>query len=220
MRSPQVLAPGLQYVRDVVANEPLALAQIRHRIAAHKDFEIQIGPEEGRLLQLLIRLGGYRTIVEIGTHAGYSTMFMAQALPKAGRIYTLEKDPKRIQMARETFASCPHECEVTLVEGDALESLKTTCPSSVDMVFIDADKLNYAKYLDWCEAHVRVGGLIVGDNTFLHGAVFGQPSPGSRHSPSALRAMQDFNRRLGDQTRYSSVMLPTGEGWTMGIKLV
>ncbi|KAH9260866.1 hypothetical protein BASA81_001333 [Batrachochytrium salamandrivorans] len=167
MRIPQVPAPSLQYVRDVVAKEPLALAQIRHRIAAYKDFEIQIGPEEGRLLQLLIRLGGYRTIVEIGTHAGYSTMFMAQALPQTARIYTLEKDPKRIQMARETFASCPHECEVTLMEGDALESLKT-CPPNVDMVFIDADKLNYSKYLDWCEIHVRVGGLIVGDNTFLH----------------------------------------------------
>jgi predicted O-methyltransferase YrrM len=89
---------------------------------------------------------------------------------------------------------------------------------SFDMVFIDADKLNYANYLNWVEGHVRVGGLIIGDNTFLSGAVYGEATT-QRISPSALKSVHEFNQRLGDQSRYSSVMLPTKEGWTMGIKL-
>lgn len=203
-----------------MAREPVEFQQITTRIATKGDLPIHIGAEEGRLLQMLIRLGAYKRIVEIGTHAAYSTMFIAQALAADGHLFTLEKDVKRIGMARETLEVMkPHyNCKVTLLEGDALKSL-STISSGVDMVFIDADKLNYCKYLDWAEANVRRGGLIIGDNTFLHGAVYGEPAAGARISPSALQAMQTFNLRLGDQTKYCSTMLPTAEGWTMGIKL-
>ena len=87
-----------------------------------------------------------------------------------------------------------------------------------DMVFIDADKLNYSNYLNWAEQHVRKGGLIIGDNTFLSGAVYGEPTT-DRISPSALKSVHEFNQRLGNSTLYASTMLPTKEGWTMGIKL-
>lgn len=219
MRSIKKTPASLNYIHTTVVHEPEELQWVKERILA-TDWPIHIGSEEGRLLQLLIRLGGVKKIVEIGTHAGYSTMWMAMALPSEGRIFTIERDKNRIRMARETFLHFENYApRITLLEGSALEILKTLeNQGPFDMVFIDADKLNYLNYLNWAEQNVRVGGLIIGDNTFLSGAVYGEPST-HRISPAALEAVHKFNQQLGDQTRYTSVMLPTNEGWTMGLKL-
>lgn len=219
MRSPEKLPLPLAYIHEHVIHEPDEFKWVKERILA-TDWPIHISPEEGRLLQLLIRLGGYKRIVEIGTHAGYSTLWMATALPHDGRIFTIERDKNRIRMARETFQHNPASSDkITLLEGKALECLTTIeHEGPFDMVFIDADKLNYENYLSWAEQHVRPGGLIIGDNTFLSGAVYGEPTT-ERISPSALAAIHAFNQRMGDPTRFLGVMLPTKEGWTMGIKL-
>lgn len=219
MRSIEKTSSGIHYIHETVIHEPPELVWIKERILA-TDWPIHIAPEEGRLLQLLIHLGGYKRILEIGTHVGYSTLWMAMALPKEGRIFTLERDQNRIRMARETFMHCEtHSSKITLLEGKALEILKTLEDEPpFDMVFIDADKLNYLNYLHWAEQLVRKGGLIIGDNTFLSGAVYGTPST-DRISPSALKSVHEFNQRMGNQTIYASTMLPTKEGWTMGIKL-
>lgn len=218
MRSIEKLPPHLEYIRDTVIHEPEELKWIKERILA-TDWPIHIGSEEGRLLQLLIQLGNFKKIIEIGTHAGYSTIWMAMALPSDGHIYTIERDKNRIRMARETFLHCNHLTNnITLLEGKALEVLNTlNGKGPFDMVFIDADKINYLNYLDWSEQNVRKGGLIIGDNTFLSGAVYGQPST-ERISPTALNAVHAFNKLLGDEARYHSTILPTKEGWTMGIK--
>lgn len=210
---------SLKYIYETVISEPTELAWIRDRILA-ADWPINIAPEEGRLLQTLICLGNLKKIVEIGTHAGYSAMWMAMALPQDGHIFTLERDKNRIRMAKETFLhSENYTSRITLLEGIALDTLKTIEKEGpFDMVFIDADKLNYLNYLEWAEKNVRQGGLIIGDNTFLSGAVYGEPTT-QRISPAALNAVHKFNQRIGDQTKYCSVMLPTAEGWTMGIKL-
>jgi predicted O-methyltransferase YrrM len=218
MRSIDQLPLSLEYIHNTVINEPEELKWVKERIRA-TDWPIHIGPEEGRLLQLLIQLGNIKKIVEIGTHAGYSTLWMAMALPTDGHIYTIERDKNRIRMARESFQHCDHlSPAITLLEGYALDVLKTLEDKApFDMIFIDADKLNYLNYLNWAEQHARNGGLIIGDNTFLSGAVYGHPST-ARISASALKAVHGFNQRMGDQTRFHSVMLPTKEGWTMGIK--
>lgn len=219
MRSIEKKNAPLDYIHSTVIHEPEELKWIKERILA-TDWPIHISPEEGRLLQLLIRLGGYKKIVEIGTHAGYSTMWMAMALPSDGRIITIERDKNRIRMARETFLHFEtYAAQIALLEGSALEVLETVeNQGPFDMIFIDADKLNYLNYLNWAEKNVRKGGLIIGDNTFLSGAVYGEPTT-QRISPAALEAIHQFNLRLGDQSQYISVMLPTKEGWTMGLKL-
>lgn len=219
MRSIEKTPPAIDYIHKTVIHEPDELQWIKERILA-TDWPIHIAPEEGRLLQLLIRLGGFKRILEIGTHAGYSTLWMAMALPQDGRIFTIERDQNRIRMARETFQHVEeHSSKITLLEGKALDVLKTLEDQvPFDMVFIDADKLNYLNYLNWAKHHVRKGGLIIGDNTFLSGAVYGEPTT-DRISPSALKSVHEFNQQLGDQTLYVSTMLPTKEGWTMGIKL-
>ena len=122
-------------------------------------------------------------------------------------------------MARETFLHFEnYSHQITLLEGKAIDVLQTLKNEPLfDLIFIDADKLNYMNYLTWAEQHIRKGGLIIGDNTFLSGAVYGEPTT-QRISPSALNAVHEFNQRLGDQTVFSSVMLPSKEGWTMGMK--
>lgn len=201
------------YIRHLFAPETPALKNIRERTTDKND-QISILPEEGKILQLLIRLAGIKTIVEIGTLSGYSTQWMADALPPDGHIYTFEKDLKRAATAKENL----HHPKITLVTGDALETLPTiSAKAPFDMVFIDADKLHYTDYLDWAEKHIRKGGLIVGDNTLLFDAVWREALP-DRIRQTALLAMRNFNLRLANPAKYTSILLPTAEGMTVAVK--
>jgi len=178
-----------------------------------------------------------KTIVEIGTLAGYSTLWMARALPKDGHIITLNKEPAHIAMARENFAQADVKDRIEMLEGDARDSLEklaaegrfahtpldmTKAPldmtkAPLDMIFIDADKIGYNTYLDWAEQHVRKGGLIVADNTFLFDTVWLDKAPEGT-APTTWAGMRRFNERLADSSRYLSVIVPTQEGVTIAIK--
>lgn len=207
--------PRIQYIRDLFAPEDQYLISIREELVS-SEFPIQIGAEEGKLLQLLIHMNKIRTILEIGTHGAYSTIWMARALPADGKIMTLENSPSRIERARRNIGGSDVADQIQLIEGDALETL-SGLDVIVDMVFIDADKINYANYLDWAENHVRPGGLIIGDNTFLFENVY-QDQPDETVRPAAFYAMKEFNRRLADADKYHSIMLPTKEGLTIAMK--
>lgn len=203
----------LDYIRQTFAPETDGLRRLREATTAKND-QIAIFPEEGKLLQLLIRLGGVRTVVEIGTLAGYSTHWMLQALPHDGHLYTFEKDVRRAARARENL----QHPQVTLIEGDALAALPgIERRGPFDMMFIDADKLHYARYLDWAERNIRKGGLIVGDNTLLFDAVWQEKLP-ARVRRAAVEAMRAFNERLSDPAKYTGLLLPTAEGMTVAIK--
>lgn len=203
------------YIRALFGHETAAQKQARASLTGAHD-GISIHADEARLLQLLIKLAGVRRIVEIGTLGGYSALSMAAALPADGRIWTCEKDPARAALARQNTQT---DTRITIIEGDALHSLPAlSAEGPFDMAFIDADKLNYAQYLDWAEAHVRKGGLIVGDNTLLFGAVWMRERP-PRVRDTALAAMRDFNLRLSDPEKYHGILLPTAEGMTIALKL-
>lgn len=213
--SEDIFDTRMDYIRALFGTENDAQKAARASLDGAND-GISIYPEEARLLQLLIRLAGVKTIVEIGTLGGYSALSMAAALPPGGKIWTLEKDPARAALARSNIAS---ESRITLIEGDARQSLtQLSAQAPFDMVFIDADKLNYAHYLDWAETHVRRGGLVVGDNSLLFDAVWMQDRP-PRVRDTALTAMRDFNRRLSDPQKYCGILLPTAEGMTIAQKL-
>lgn len=203
------------YIRALFGHENAAQKQARASLTGTHD-GISIHADEARLLQMLIKLAGIRRIVEIGTLGGYSALSMAAALPADGRIWTCEKDPARAALAKENTKA---EARITIIEGDAMKTLPTlSAEGPFDMVFIDADKLNYAQYLNWAEAHVRKGGLIVGDNTLLFGAVWMHERP-PRVRDTALAAMRDFNLRLSDPEKYHGILLPTAEGMTIAMKL-
>ena len=143
-----------------------------------------VSPPQGALLELLARLAGARAILEIGTLAGYSTAWLARALPPGGRIVTLEAEPRYAAVARRNLAGLP----VELIEGPALETLPRL-DGPFDLVFIDADKRSNAEYLRWALRLSRPGTLIVADNVVRGGAV--TDAAGEDPSVRGVRAFFD-----------------------------
>lgn len=209
---------NIDYIRKLYAPQDALLDEIT--AALSQEFASwQIGPEEGKLLQLLIRLHGVNTVVEVGALAGYSAIWMARALPEGGHVYTLGKDPAHNALAKKFIGKSEVKDKITLVEGAAQETLPTlNAKGPFDMIFIDADKLAYPDYLDWAEKNIRKGGLIVGDNTFLFDAV-ALEAPPQGTAPATWNAMRRFNERLADPKKYFGMIIPTAEGLSVAIKL-
>jgi predicted O-methyltransferase YrrM len=207
--------PAIPYIQALYAKEDDLLREIRETLAA-RNTAWSVGAEEGRLLQVLLTLHGTKRVVEIGTLGGYSTIWMARALPQDGHIITLDHDPKHCELARGFFARSNVADKITLVEGDAKASLQTlTAP--FDAVFIDADKPSYNVYLNWAEKNIRTGGLIIADNTLLFGTAHLDKAP-EGVAPTTWNTMREFNQRLADTSKYVSVMVPTEEGLTVAVK--
>jgi caffeoyl-CoA O-methyltransferase len=203
-------APDVQrrltvYVREWFAPEDEALQTIRANTAARGLPEIQIRPEEGKMLQFLAALIGARRILEIGTLAGYSGIWLARGLPPGGRLITLELDPRHAQVAREHFALAGVADWVEIMEGDAAASLERLARAEpFDMVFIDADKESYPAYLAWALEHVRSGGLITAHNAFRGGHL--------HDDDGAARATRQFLEALATHASLISTVIPVGDG--------
>jgi predicted O-methyltransferase YrrM len=136
--------------------------------------EIQVSPPQARLLEILARSVGARTMLEFGTLAGYSTIWLARALPKGGRLITLEADPDYAEVARTNIANAGLADLVELRVGpalDALPGLEAEGVGPFDFVFIDADKIHTPDYFTWALDRTRPGGLIVADNVIRDGAL-------------------------------------------------
>lgn len=208
---------ALRYIRQLFAPEDSLLQEIAASLE-RINMPIQIGPEEGKLLQLFITLSGAKRIVEIGTLGGYSSLWMARALPEDGQLFTIEKEPAHAAIAETFFNRSGLQEKIRLLVGEATRILPTlTQEGPFDMVFIDADKISYGKYLDWAEKNVRPGGLIIGDNTLLFGAVY-EDAPTEGISREAWQVMQHFNQKLSNGNQYLSTMVPTKEGLTVAIR--
>lgn len=165
----------LSYIRNLFAKE---YKKIEEYCILEKKQHIQIGPEEGKLLSLFIKIQKIKSIVEIGTLYGYSSICMAKALLKDGHIYTIENNPQHSRIAKKNFSAFNLSDKITLIEGDALEKInELSAKAPFDMIFIDADKSSYPKYLDWAESYIKQDGLIVADNTLLFNTVFLESPP-------------------------------------------
>lgn len=135
---------------------------------------IAITPNQGKLLELLVRIHGSRKVLELGTLGGYSTIWLARGLPRGGSLLTLEREPSYAEVAQANIARAGLEGTVQICVGPALETLPRLHAEGAgpfDFVFIDADKQNYPGYLDWSLKLCRPGGLIVGDNVVRAGAI-------------------------------------------------
>jgi caffeoyl-CoA O-methyltransferase len=171
--------------------------------------EIQLGPAEGRLLELLLRLANAKKVVEIGTLAGYSALWMARALPPGGRLWTIEADPEHAAVAARILGEAGLGDRVTLVEGDAAELLPTLRDSGpFCAVFLDADKARYDLYGRWATDNLRPGGLLIADNAYLFGRLLGDDEE--------ARRMRRFHEEMA--LHYRSVCIPTPDGLAVGIR--
>ncbi|MCL7377157.1 O-methyltransferase [Streptomyces sp. 35G-GA-8] len=135
---------------------------------------IAVAPNQGKLLQLLARVQGARTVLEIGTLGGYSTIWLARALPEDGKLISLEYDPRHAEVARANLAHAGLDKIAEVRTGPALETLPVLAAEDAgpfDLVFIDADKANNPHYVEWALKLTRPGSLIIVDNVVRNGAV-------------------------------------------------
>ncbi len=209
----------MRYVDETFRPEDPVLAEIRERAARLGFRPIQVGKADALHLEVLTRAIGACKAVEIGTLAGYSGVAIARGLAPGGKLYTFENDLAHSVAARESFEKAGLADRVEIFQGDATRRLNEINPlGPFDLVFIDADKVSYPAYLAWASEHLRVGGVVLGDNTFGWGMIadtdFEDPA-----DERAIQALREFNRELAQGGRFRSTLLPTGEGLTIGVKL-
>jgi caffeoyl-CoA O-methyltransferase len=203
--TPELLA----FVQTTHAPHDAALARAFDAPDRHDMPAIQVGPSEGKTLNLLLRLIGATKVVEVGTLAGYSALHMARGLKAGGHLWTIEADPKHAAVARDNLAAAGLLERVTIVIGPALDVLPALEKNGpFDAVFLDADKGNYDQYGRWAARNVRPGGLLIGDNAYFFGALMSD-------TPDAA-GMRRFHQEAA--LAFDTVCLPTPDGLLVGIR--
>jgi predicted O-methyltransferase YrrM len=187
---------------------------------------IAITPNQGKLLQLLARIHDARSILEMGTLGGYSTIWLARALAPGGRLITLERDPRFAEVARTNISNAGVADVVQIRVGPALQTLPELHDEGVgpfDMIFIDADKQNYPGYLEWALKLSRVGTVIIGDNVVRSGDILApgadDPSFGDGGTAAGVRR---FYELLAAESRVSATAIQTvgakgHDGFALGL---
>ena len=173
MSQKQWTAVDRYFSETLVPSDPVLDAALRANTKAGLP-AIDVAPNQGKFLQLLVQLRGARRILEIGTLGGYSSIWMARALPADGRLTTLEFSPKHAEVARTNIAHAGLEKIVEIRVGPALETLarmEKEGTEPFDLIFIDADKPNNPNYLPWALKFSRPGTLLIGDNIVREGEV-------------------------------------------------
>ncbi len=167
----------------------------------------QVAPNQGKLLAILAQTIKAKTILEIGTLGGYSTIWLARALQSGGSLITLEVDPKHAEVARANLARAGLDAVVEVRLGSALESLTqlaTEGHASFDLVFIDADKANNANYFNWALKLTHPGSLIIVDNVIRNGEVVDAAS-----TDKSVQGVREFNTVLAAETRVTATQIQT-----------
>jgi len=207
-----------QYLLDVSVDESDLLRELREETAASVEFSVmQISPEQGQFMSLLLRLMGARRAIELGTYTGYSSICIASALPADGELICCDITEQWTDVARRYWQRAGLDSIISLQLRPALDTLQDLLEQGrdgeFDFVFIDADKQNYLTYYEHALRLVRPGGLIAIDNTLWSGAVAdpADQEPGTR----AIRRM---NEMLKEDIRVHRCMLPLGDGLGLAMK--
>jgi len=202
------------YVVEVGVREPGILTRLREETASIPQHRMQVAPEQGAFLALLVELTGARRCLEIGTFTGYSSTAIALALPEDGRLTCCDVSREWTDVARRYWAEAGVAERIGLRIAPAVETLDSLLDSgeaeTYDFAFVDADKTGYDAYYDRLMRLVRPGGLMAFDNTLWGGRVIDLAA--DDEDTAAIRA---FNRRLADDERVSLSMVPVADGVTL-----
>jgi len=208
LRMRSLALPGIEeYAEAHTTLPPAHLGAIElETVARSAAPQMMVGPLEGRLLKMLVHMVQPRSVLEIGTFTGYSSLSMAEALPSDGSITTLDINPLHAEIARRHIAASPYAGRIEVVLGPALQSLRDL-PGPFDLVFIDADKGNYLNYYEAVLPKLSPRGVIAVDNVLWSGSVL-DPAP-TEEDTLAIKA---FNRHVANDPRVECVMLTVRDG--------
>jgi predicted O-methyltransferase YrrM len=203
-------------IKNSLRDDPV-LRRLRTETAKLTMSGMQISPEQGQFMGLLVELLGARKAIEIGTFTGYSALSVARALPADGRLVCCDVSEEWTGIARRYWREAGVANKITLHLGPALETLDRLIAGgesgSYDFAFIDADKTSYGNYFERCLTLLRPGGLITIDNVLWHGQV---ADPSDRSADT--RALRALNAALRKDERITVSMLPIGDGLTLALK--
>lgn len=206
-----------EYLLSVSLRETDVLRRLRQETAALPRAHMQIAPEQGQLMALLVRLTGARRCLEVGVFTGYSTLCVAAALPPEGRVIACDVNEEWTAIARRYWREAGVAERIELNLAPALETLDRLLAEgqtgTFDFVFIDADKSNYWNYFERALELLRPGGLAAIDNTLWYGRV---ADPANQDDET--RAIRAFNRRLHADARVDLSLIPIGDGMTLARK--
>jgi caffeoyl-CoA O-methyltransferase len=206
------------YLFEHSVREPDILRRLREETARDRMALMQIAPEQGQLMQLLVRLMGARRYLEVGVFTGYSSLAVALALPADGRIVACDVSDNWTNIARRYWTEAGVAEKIDLRLAPALQTLDGLiaggAAGSFDFAFIDADKASYSAYYERVLTLIRVGGLIAVDNTLWGGKV-----ADAEACDEDTQAIRDFNRQLRDDRRIHLCLVPIGDGLSLALKL-
>jgi len=216
--------PGIaDYVELLFQPVDAPLAAIRASSKAAGLPDIQVGPMDGRHLEILTRILRPRLAVEIGTLGGYSGLCLARGIEPGGRLFTFEKNETHAIVAKENLENAIAKenlnVQFQIHIGSAVELLPIIeNEGPFDLVFIDADKPGYPAYLNWAISHLRIGGVIIGDNTFAWGEVH-RAHEKVGNDLKIVGSLDKFNRAVASDPRLRGTIFPTAEGLTVAVKV-
>ena len=206
--------PLEQYLFDVLSPRTAVQERLRTETQALPQAGMQIGPDQGLFLGLLVRMLDARRVIEVGTFTGYSALAMAMALPPGGRVLCCDISQEYTAIARRYWKEAGVENRIALRLGPAKETLTGVLaaegPASQDLAFIDADKTGYDVYYELCLQLVRPGGIIAIDNVLWSGKV---ADPAVKDADTA--ALRALNLKIRDDQRVDAVVLTVGDGLTL-----
>ena len=209
------LSEGLyEYLLDVSLREPDVLRRLREETAMLPAANMQIAPEQGQFMALLVEVMGARNAIEVGTFTGYSSLCVALALPPGGRLVACDVNAEWTDMARRYWAEAGVADRIDLRLAPALETLDALIAEgeagTFDFAFIDADKKIYDAYFERILTLLRPGGLVCVDNVLWSGSVID-----TAKQDAATRAIRAFNKKLHADPRVSLSLVPIGDGLTL-----
>ena len=202
------------YLLDNSLRDDPLLKQLREETATHPQSNMQIAPEQGQFMALLVKLTGARRIIEIGTFTGYSSLSMARALPEDGYLLCCDVNDDWTSIARRYWHKAGVADRINLKLAPALDTLQDLLEGreqeTFDMAFIDADKENYDGYYEHCLQLVKPNGLIIFDNMLWGGKVADE-----NHIDIDTLAIRALNRKLQEDERVDLSLIPMADGITL-----
>ena len=210
--------PLYQYLLANSVREPEILVKLRAETAQHPLVNMQISPEQGQLMGLLVRLIGAKKCLEVGVFTGYSSLVVALNLPDDGQIIACDVSDEFTSIARRYWQEAGVSNKINLHVAPALETLDRLIAngesSTFDFAFIDADKNNYGAYYDRCFQLVRQGGLILVDNVLWYGRV----ADPAMDNDKRTQAIKQINQQIYHDDRVQISLIPIGDGLTIARK--